>query len=100
MSVSKVAVEKHTENAWKNLRNLKNIAFIKFFSFSGQNTFYFIRIDPILLKISAKMQKMAINFLLDFKIIIISSILPEPNIPNRIIMSLEDNKIGKRMKTP
>ena len=34
--------------------------------FSGQNTFYCIRIDPKLLTLSAKNAKIAFNFLLDF----------------------------------
>ena len=51
--LSKAAVPKQTQNPWKNLRNLKNIAFIEFSSVSGQNTFilseltqYYSRYQP------------------------------------------------------
>ena len=59
MPVSKEAVPKLSQNPQKNLQNLKNIAFIEFLEFFWTKyiLFYFIKIDPILLKISGKMQK-------------------------------------------
>ena len=68
MSESYASVPKHTQNPRKDLwnRTWKILLSLNFSSFSGQNTFYFIRIDSILLKIWAKMQKLKIYWKFNF----------------------------------
>ena len=66
MSVSKASVPKHTQKPGKIPETRKILLSLNFSSFPGQDTFYFIRIDPNITQDMSQNANVAFNFLLDF----------------------------------